>query len=358
MPTLTELVAAGQQFRRRLDQLKREQAGIEWYPYGTLGLMDVLPRLLTPPHDELFARLAGGRVLDLGCSDGDLSFFLETQGFAVQAGDYPQTNHSLLAGFRAMQARLGSAVPFTPVDLDHPVLGPRQVDLTFLLGVLYHLKNPVTILEQLAARSRYLMTSTRVMRRAPDGRDLQGLPVAWYLDHAETNNDATNYWILTQAAFELLLKRAGWEILRLHNHGVREGSEPIRTDRDERVYVLARSRHFVFAGGELTRGWYHLEPGPFRWTEPEFGFTLAAPAGGVLELDVFVPEAVGEAVLTGEVNGVALPAQRLTGSATYRAAVALSGEWRVTMRVEKPFVLDGLAYGLVVPFANCPIRCK
>jgi len=263
-----------------------------------------------------------------------------------------------LAGFQALHTQLASQVAFSPIDLDHPTLAPHQIDLAVLLGVLYHLKNPVTILEQLALRSRYLLTSTRVMRRAPDGRDLTGLPVAWYLDHAQTNSDSTNYWILTQAAFELLLRRAGWEILSLHNHGHRDGSEPVRQDRDERVYVLARSRHFHFPGFELTRGWYALEPGPFRWTEPEFAFTIPAPTGPTLELDLFIPEALGEVTLSGELNSHPLPAQRFPpGSATYRAQITnTKGPWHVTLRTAKPFLQDGLPYGIVVPFSGHPIR--
>ena len=355
--SLAEFLSAGRAFGQRLAALKAARSDVVWYPYGTLGLLDVLRRLLTPPEDTLFARLAGGRVLDLGCADGDLSFFLESQGYRVQACDRPATNHNLSSGFRALHAELHSQVPFTAVDLDHPALPPGPTDLTVLLGVLYHLKNPVTILEELALRSRYLLVSTRVMRRAPDGRDLTGLPVAWFLDHAQTNQDATNYWILTQAAFELMLKRAGWEIVRRLNHGVTSGSEPIREDRDERLFCLARSRHYLVPGGELTDGWYGVEPGPFRWTEPEFGFVLDAAAGSTLELDFYLATA-DRVTLTAFVNGVELETCvfAAAGPATYRAACPASGVLDIRFRVEGASERDGRPYGVVVPLGHSPIR--
>ena len=361
MASLSEFISAGHEFRRRLNVAKAELTEIVWYPYGTLGLLDVLPRLLTPPEDELFARLAGGRVMDLGCADGDLAFFLEARGFHVTAYDAPATSHNQTAGFHALRERLGSQVPFVPVDLDHPALPMAPVDLAVMLGVLYHLKNPVTILEQLALRSRYLLASTRVMRRSPDGRDLTGLPVAWFLDHAQTNNDSTNYWILTQAAFELVLARAGWEVVSLLNHGS-TGSEPIREDRDERVFVLARSRHFRVAGGELTHGWYGQEPGPFRWTEAEFGFVMDPASGSTLELDFYLPELVmaqvGRVRLTATVNGFVLDTCvfEAAGTATYRTRFEASGALEVRFRVDGVTVRDGHAYGVVVPFGECPIR--
>jgi len=358
---LSQLIAEGQRFRRRLEALK-QNAAIAWYPYPTLALMDVLPRVLTGSTAALFDELAGGRMLDLGCADGDLGFFLESQGFDVTAMDHPPTSHNHGAGFRHLHAQLASRVPLLPVDLDHPQLPARQTDLAILLGVLYHLRNPFTILEELALRSRYLLTSTRVMRRSPQGRDLADLPVAWFLDEHETNADATNYWILTPAAFEKMLRRAGWQPLAVHHHGDTQASNPADYQHDERMFCVARSRHFQLDACELTRGWFALEPGPFRWTEPEFAFRFHEPcAPGTLELDFYLPDALNAPVtLQGFAGARPLPPQTFTtgGEHVYRAAWPGGSEVDLTFRVTASWT-DFPPHeprGVVVPFRAAPLR--
>ena len=74
---ISELAGRAQLFERQLNQLKSALASqaIAWYPYRTLGVFPVLDKLLTGPRRRLLDLAAGDPILDLGCSDGALSFF-------------------------------------------------------------------------------------------------------------------------------------------------------------------------------------------------------------------------------------------------------------------------------------------
>jgi hypothetical protein len=44
----------------------------------------------------------GGPVLDLGCADGALAFFLESMSLRVHALDHPTSNYNRMQGVRAL----------------------------------------------------------------------------------------------------------------------------------------------------------------------------------------------------------------------------------------------------------------
>src|SRR5262247_4113403 len=63
-----------------------------WYPYGTLGNLYHLERLLSDARRDLGALIDGRPVADVGGADGDLAFFLERHGVAaVDLIDYAPT---------------------------------------------------------------------------------------------------------------------------------------------------------------------------------------------------------------------------------------------------------------------------
>jgi hypothetical protein len=76
---VTEIRKQAGQFRKRLVKAKAqiETAQFEWYPYETLSAFDHLDRLLTGSHRFLLDLAEDQPILDLGCQDGDLSFFFE-----------------------------------------------------------------------------------------------------------------------------------------------------------------------------------------------------------------------------------------------------------------------------------------
>lgn len=115
-----------------------------------------------------------------------------------------------------------------------------------MLGILYHLKNPYYVLEELARATRYCALSTRVAKWArPAGSDrwirIENLPVAYLVDTFECNNDATNFWIFSTAGLQRIVKRAGWDIVEQSNVGA-GNSNPAENNKDERCYMLLKSK--------------------------------------------------------------------------------------------------------------------
>lgn len=240
------LKAAADEFRIGLDDLRtRLPRDFEWYPYGTLLNFNHLRGIFN--EFPLPTLTASRHVADIGAADGDITFFMASMGFNVDVVDYAPTNANGLRGLKTLAAaqQLAGQVHVLERDIDSQFELPQSsYDLVFFLGILYHLKNPYYVLEKLARHSRHLLLSTRVMRFAPDERYLSGLPVAYLLDPDESNNDATNYWILTETALRRLAQRAGWDVLRMETVGDTATSNPSAADRDERAFALLKSRHF------------------------------------------------------------------------------------------------------------------
>jgi len=143
-----------------------------WYPYSTLSNVGLLEQLSASAGLTLLetCRAQCGKVADIGGADGDLAFFLEDQGLSVDVIDNEETNFNLFQGARILKEALNSSVTIRSVDLDSQfALAGEKYDVIFLLGTLYHLKNPFFVLEKLAQITRYCFVSTRVARHTTDG---------------------------------------------------------------------------------------------------------------------------------------------------------------------------------------------
>jgi tRNA (mo5U34)-methyltransferase len=291
-------------FRQTLRAAKQRigNAGFEWYPYDTLATLDHLDKLLTggnrgllTPGNRLDETGEGPeRVLDLGCGDGELAFFLETLGYQVVAVDHPLYNHSGMRGVRALKAALGSSVALHEIDLDRPFTLPHDTyGLVFFLGILYHLRNPFYVLEELARRSGHCLLSTRVARRFPNGAAMPaGVALAYLVGEDELNQDNSNYFIFSEAGLRVMLQRAHWEVREYISLGDTRHSDPVRPDRDERAFCLLRSRHNRLANLELLEGWHESEETGWRWTRREFAVLIRGTrgSGSALTMKIFVPE--------------------------------------------------------------------
>ena len=215
-----------------------------WYPYATLRNIPVLERLLAGVGLDLLKLCRGesGRVADIGAADGDLAFFLEELGFSVDVVDNEYTNFNKLGGVRILKKALNSSVTIRSLDLDSRAqLFTEKYDVVFLLGVLYHLKNPFSILERLARIARYCFLGTRIARQTADGLPLYKYPLAYLLGPDECNNDNTNFWIFSEEGLKRLIHRTGWTILAYTTIGDRNSSTPADPNHDERALCILKS---------------------------------------------------------------------------------------------------------------------
>lgn len=324
-------------FWERLEQLKRGLGqpgpGLAWYPYCSLANFEHFVPLVGRATD-LGSRIEGGPpsnaepLLDIGCADGDLSFFLESvaPGRAIHALDHSGTSHNGLAGVRALKHALASRIEILDVNLDEGFeLPARPYATAFCLGLLYHVKNPFHLLESLSRYARTCFLSTRIMRAFPGGAAVPPYPAAYLLDAAELNEDPTNFWIFNEAGLRRLATRAGWHVERFHTvaSGRAGSSDPDSLANDERAFCLLRARRWL-ANIVLGEGWHEESPEGWRWTARRFSFAPAPGGGGPwrgMSIAFHLPEAA-----FAQTGPVTLSAHNL---GSFRADSAGSHVWRI-----------------------------
>jgi len=237
-----QLHAEVRDFRKKYERLKREsQVDFPWYPYDSFPNFDHLAPLITPELDALFS--GGKRFADIGAADGALGFFLEHSNNEVDFYDYGPTNHNSLRGLRKLSELLSSKGTIYDVDLDAQFLIESTYDLGFFLGILYHVKNPFYIMENLSRKFKYIAVSTRIVRQFDKASpDMSGYAAAYLVGPSECNNDATNYWMFTDAGLKMLFDRTGWDIISYRSVGDLTASNPQDSEHDERAFAFLRSR--------------------------------------------------------------------------------------------------------------------
>jgi tRNA (mo5U34)-methyltransferase len=195
------------------DDLRRQVETIRWFHTIDLGSGIVTPGETHP--ERILPRLrlpdlTGREVLDVGAWDGFFSFAAERRGaarvLATDSFSWGGRGWGTRAGFDLARAALGSHVEDAEVDvmdLDPAALG--TFDVVLFLGVLYHLRDPVTALERVAAVTRdMLVVETEVAML------LHRQPAAAFYPGAELGNDPTNWWAPNPAAVLGMLRLAGF----------------------------------------------------------------------------------------------------------------------------------------------------
>jgi tRNA (mo5U34)-methyltransferase len=191
-------------------------AALDWYHRMELrgvvtpGVSDTrrgLPRLKLP------ASFAGKSVLDVGAWDGFYSFeaarrgacrVLATDSFAWDGSCWGSKDGFLLARAalgmdHVVEDRLIDAMDLIPERLN------ETFDVTLFLGVLYHLKDPVTALQRVAAVTRELLVleTETALNWLPS-------PVCRVYAGRELNQDDTNFFAFNRSALKKLLKSHGF----------------------------------------------------------------------------------------------------------------------------------------------------
>jgi tRNA (mo5U34)-methyltransferase len=187
---------------------------ISWYhrmelPGGivTPGESDTargLPRLRLPE------RLDGLSVLDIGAWDGFYSFESKRRGasrvLATDSFSWNGPGWGSKEGFLLARRALGLEVE--DLDIDVMELSPERVgtfDVVLLLGVLYHLKDPITAVERAASVTDRLLIVETVANLS-----WLPFPAARLFVESELNNDDTNWWALNSATLHALLRSTGF----------------------------------------------------------------------------------------------------------------------------------------------------
>jgi tRNA (mo5U34)-methyltransferase len=199
------------------ERLQAEVDALRWYHsidlgsgIVTKGIDETAPRL---QRLKLPADLSGKSVLDIGAWDGFFSFEAERRNARrVVAADY-YAWHGVgwgtgqgKAGFELARRVLQSRVEDCDVDvLD---LSPDRIgtfDLVFFFGVLYHVPNPLLVLERVSAVTSGCLVLETVV-------DMVGYrrPAAAFYPDKELNNDPTNWWGPNHAAVCGMLKTVGF----------------------------------------------------------------------------------------------------------------------------------------------------
>src|SRR3989442_46271 len=132
---IRNLAGKAAQFQRRISaiQASRPASGFDWYPYDSLGNFFILADLLTGERQFLLDLIGDAPVLDVGCGDGHIAFFLESLGCKVIAIDNPRTNYNQMQGVRALKAALNSSVEICEQDIDYDF---RLPDMQFSVALV------------------------------------------------------------------------------------------------------------------------------------------------------------------------------------------------------------------------------
>ena len=328
-------------FRRTFAAAKDREtpSAFAWYPYDSLASFDELLQLRSDRFEELFASIAGRRILDVGCADGAMSFYLETRGFAVAALDSPDFNFNQMQGVHELKRRFGSPLDIRAVDLERDLLAADEdFGLAVAMGLLYHLRNPISFLQRLARCASYCLLSTRVIPGDSQAN-------AYLVDSTELGADETNYWLFTPAGMERLLHRTGWQLM---------SSRQVTSAGDTRYFCWAQSR--VKPAWQPLAGLHAPEDRGWRWTGRRFRVGLHAPAAGWAELRLLLPEAVlaalGAISARVRVNGGAVSTFVLDRAGPHPLRVAVtSGSAEVDVELDRalaPSDSDHRELGLVL----------
>jgi len=311
-------------FSQQLAEAKKEPLSLEltWYPYDSMASIDHITPFLRGHFAEFDRAFRAGPVIDFGCGDGEIPLFFASLGCEVAAADNPRSNHNWMAGVRALRERLNLPVEIHELNADTATQLPGATyGLAFSLGVLYHLKNPYLALETLANQCRYCVLSTRVADGTKSGVPMKDEPLAYLLDHRETNNDPTNQWIFSPAALERLVKRSGWRIIDQLTRGCMQGSNPTDLDKDARKFLFMRSQRLSApASVRLLEGFTDVTERQWAWSLKRFSFEvtlLDATKPPKFSLQFVIPDVVAAASpvvkMSCAVNGHAVGTQTYSG---------------------------------------------
>jgi tRNA (mo5U34)-methyltransferase len=204
--------------------LLSEVNSLPWFHSIQLGEGVITPGVksadvLRCEADVAFKRLEPGMtVIDIGAWDGFFSFEAKKRG----ASRVLATDHfSWVGGGWGTKRSFDLAKKVLELEIDERVIDPLEIcsdtvepfDCILFLGVLYHLKHPLYVLERISQ----IATHHLVMETQLDFTDISRPAVAFY-PGAELANDSTNWWGPNVPAAIGMLKTAGFTRVEFSDH--------------------------------------------------------------------------------------------------------------------------------------------
>lgn len=177
--------------------------------------------------DEVFGPfdLAGRSVLDIGAWNGAFTLEAMRRGAArVLSIDFYTWVDPRLRGLeKFLYVRRDSGFN----NIDYKVLEVQDIskttvgkfDIVLFLGVFYHLREPLSILDRLAD----IVQNRLILETYLDPIDNVCYPAMRYYPGTELAGDPTNWWGPNQACIEGLLRASGFGAIEARLHPMRHG---------------------------------------------------------------------------------------------------------------------------------------
>jgi len=155
--------------------------------------------------------VAGLSVLDIGCWDGHFSFEAKRRGATRVVGAdhfvWSDAGWGDKGAFDLARSLIDPTVEEQVIALDD--MTPESVgrfDVVLFLGILYHLKNPLGMIERIAALAdKMLVIETHMDERLPAEP-----PAMVFYPFDELNKDPSNWWGPNPAAVIAMLRTCGF----------------------------------------------------------------------------------------------------------------------------------------------------
>lgn len=239
--------------------LRTRVADLPWYHSIDLGGGLVTPGVVSSsrvaPRYQLPNSLAGKTVLDIGAWDGFWSFeaasrgadrVLATDSFCWDGGGWGTKKSFELAREALGLEDTVDDMNIDPMDITPEALG-STFDVVFHLGVLYHLRDPISSLERAASVCDELLvleTETAVnflpypAARVYPGTGLNEDPTNWYQYNVKALEGLLNEFGFSN--LEIVFRHPMWRRVGAGARAKKNGKSFSGTFRSSRVIIHAR----------------------------------------------------------------------------------------------------------------------
>jgi SAM-dependent methyltransferase len=148
----------------------------------------------------------GKRVLDLGCNEGFFSMQLREMGAEVRGIDVD--THRIEKAQFIREALGATGVQFGVVDIYSAEFAKEpRFDLCLCMGFVHRIPDPFTAMARLAEKTDLILLEWKALKFGPHDE-----PFAYFSPKGVDEKDfyGTEYWLLSYAALESILRRLGF----------------------------------------------------------------------------------------------------------------------------------------------------